>query len=296
MPEAATVCDSSGSDLRSCFVRAASRLRHSSPTPELDARVLTLAAFGLSIERFVARSDEPAEAEGRRRLDVFVTRRAVGEPVSRILGEREFYGRMFEIDGTTLDPRPDTETLVDAALEALRGSSTDAPRILDLGTGSGCILVTLLAEHERATGVGVDLDPQALRIAKRNAMCHGVSARASFVCGNWLDAIGGKFDAIVTNPPYIPSGDIGGLAPEVRAHDPRLALDGGSDGLEAFRGIVDGAVSALSEGGRMIFEIGEGQAESVRAILCSAGFEGRKTIAEYRDLGGIVRCVSARRL
>lgn len=296
MLETATACDSDEPDFRSCFVHAAARLRRSSPTPELDARVLTLAAFGLSIERFVARSGEPAAAEGRRRLDGFVARRAEGEPVSRILGAREFYGRRFDIDASTLDPRPDTETLVDAALEALRGSSQDAPRILDLGTGSGCILVTLLAEHERATGVGVDLDPQALRVAKQNAKRHGVSARAFFVCGNWLDALGGTFYVIVTNPPYIPSGDIGRLALEVRAHDPRLALDGGADGLEAFRRIVAGAASTLSEGGRMILEIGEGQVESVRAILSRAGYEGSETIAEYRDLGGIVRCVSARRL
>ncbi len=296
MPETATICDPSGPDLRSCLVRAAARLRPTSPTPELDARVLTLAAFGLSIERFVARSHEQAEMAGRRRLDAFVTRRAGGEPVSRIVGNREFYGRNFEIDGSTLDPRADTETLVDAALEALRSSRAVAPRVLDLGTGSGCILITLLAEHLAATGVGVDRDERALRIAKRNAQRHRVGHRASLVCGDWFDAISERFDVIVTNPPYIRTANIAALAPEVRLHDPRLALDGGRDGLDAFRRIVAGAGPALSEGGRMIFEVGDGQAGSLRAILCRAGFDGLETIAEYRDLSGIVRCVSARRL
>jgi release factor glutamine methyltransferase len=214
--------------------------------------------------------------------------------VARITGAREFYGRSFMLGQDTLDPRPDTETLIEAVLDIVREQRwQEKPlKLLDLGTGTGCILVTLLAELPQATGLGTDISPGALAVAAVNARTQRVSSRAAFIAADWLDAVSGKFDLILSNPPYIAAGEIAGLAKEVADHDPRLALDGGPDGLEAYRRIAARARDALTKDGRLLVEIGPGQEEDVAAIFACAGLnpelgEGR------RDLAGRPRVVVA---
>jgi release factor glutamine methyltransferase len=259
-------------------------------TAELDARLLLCHAVELSHEAFIARSNEPLAPEAAARLAASLERRTAGEPVSRILGRREFYGRSFLIDRHTLDPRPDTETLIEAALE--HAARDRAIRLLDLGTGTGCILITLLSELPLATGIGTDIDQAALALAASNAERLGVADRAAFVAGDWLAPLDDSFDLIVSNPPYIATAEIPSLAPEVRLHDPRLALDGGADGLAAYRHIAGAAARALRPGGSLIVEIGANQADDVcrlfRAAGLSVGEDGLR-----RDLGGRPRVAIA---
>jgi release factor glutamine methyltransferase len=254
-------------------------------TAALDARLLLQHAARLAHEEIAADPDRAigdAEANHFREL---VARRAAREPVSRILGEREFHGRSFAVTSAVLDPRPETETLVDAALARRPGPT----RLLDLGTGSGAIIVTLLAEWPKATGIATDLSAAALEAAERNARRHKVDGRMGFVHGNWFEGVTGSFDLILSNPPYIPLGDIAGLAADVREFDPLRALDGGPDGLEAFRRIAAGAGGHLAPGGAVLVEIGAGQGAAVEAIFQAAGLtcQGRA-----RDLSGHVRCLS----
>lgn len=268
MPEAVTY--------NQAFVAVAGALRRAGiETPELDARLLLCHAAGLNHEAYIARAGETLRPETAARLDRALTRRLKREPVSRILGTREFYGRQFEIGPEALDPRPDTETLIEAALALVdAGGGRDLPlTLLDLGTGTGCILVTLLAELPQARGLGTDISQDALALARANAERLGVSARASFIAADWLDGIDGKFDLILSNPPYLASGEIAGLAADVSAYDPHLALDGGADGLDAYRQIAEGARRALAEEGRLLVEIGAGQVASVTKIFTAAGLE-----------------------
>jgi release factor glutamine methyltransferase len=281
--------------MQRALVEAARTLRDAGiDTPELDARVLLCHAAGVSHETYIARAREALAADGALKLERAVARRLAREPVARITGTREFYGRGFILGEDTLDPRPDTETLIEAALDIVRGQGwQEKPlTLLDLGTGSGCILVTLLAELPQARGLGTDLSPGALAIAAANARTHGVGPRAAFAAADWLDAVSDKFDLILSNPPYLATGEIAGLAEEVAAHDPRLALDGGPDGLDAYRRIAGRARDALTEDGRLLVEIGPGQGEDVAAIFARAGLalkggEGR------RDLAGRPRVVVA---
>src|SRR5262245_41521926 len=227
--------------LAQAFAATASRLRQAGiETPELDARVLLCHAAGLSHETYIARAREALPADAVPRLQRVIARRLEREPVARITGAREFYGRSFILGKDTLDPRPDTETLIEAALDIVReqGWQEKPLKLLDLGTGTGCILVTLLAKLPHASGLGTDLSPGALAIAVANARTHRVSSRAAFAAADWLDGVSGKFDLILSNPPYLATGEIAALAEEVAAHDPRLALDGGPDGLEAYRRIA----------------------------------------------------------
>jgi release factor glutamine methyltransferase len=253
-------------------------------SPQLDARLLLQRATGCSREDMILEPERevaPAIADHFRRL---VTRRLAHEPVSRILGEREFYGRTFKVTPDVLDPRPDTETLVDLALPLMGPSS----RILDLGTGSGAIIITLLAEWPDATGVATDFSAAALAVAAANAEALGVADRLSFVQGSWFGAVSGRFDLIVSNPPYIPSADIAGLEPDVRAYDPHLALAGGSDGLDPYRVIAAKAANHLMPGGCAVVEQGAGQADDVTAIFAAAGFH---LVRQGIDLGGHIRCL-----
>jgi release factor glutamine methyltransferase len=211
------------------------------------------------------------EPAGAARLAEFAARRLAREPVARILGEREFWGLRFKLSPATLVPRPDTETVVRAALAS--AEARQGLRILDLGTGTGCLLVALLHERPGATGIGVDHSFEAVCTARRNAERNGVAARATFAVSDWGAAIEGRFDLIVSNPPYIPSGDIAGLAPEVRAHDPALALDGGEDGLAAYRAIFPEAGRLLAPGGALVVEFGKGQEGGLRAAARVAGLE-----------------------
>jgi len=282
--------------LNQAFVEAACTLRQGGiETPELDARLLLCHAAGLSHEAYIARSREALQPATRVRLDAGLARRLKHEPVARIVGEREFYGRKFRVDPHALDPRPDTETLIEAALAHLaRKGLHDSPlTLLDLGTGTGCILVTLLAELPRARGLGTDMSCGALASAAKNAMRLGVGARAAFVAADWLDAVEGKFDLILSNPPYLASGEIAALADEVAAFDPILALDGGPDGLDAYRRIAARAGDVLAEDGRLFVEIGAVQGDAVAGIFRAAGLrlDGHEGVRQ--DLAGRPRVVVA---
>jgi release factor glutamine methyltransferase len=281
--------------VRQAFVETASVLREAGiETPELDARLLLCHAAALTHESFVARAGEALQPEAAVRLEALVRRRASREPISRITGTREFYGRSFLVDGSALDPRPDTETLIEVALALIEktGRREEPLRVLDLGTGTGCILVTLLAELAKARGLGTDLSPAALRLAEANARRLGVAGRASFLASDWLDAIHGEFDLIVSNPPYIASGEIERLAPEVAHHDPYLALDGGPDGLKAYRRIAAGAARLVAPKGAILVEIGASQAPAVAGLLRDGGFLVENDGLSF-DLGGRPRVVVA---
>lgn len=256
-------------------------------TPALEARFLFEAAVGLASGTASAtlRMDEA----GCQKLHDMVRRRLAGEPVDRIIGNAEFWSRRFDLNAGTLSPRPDTETVVAAALAVLAVASAKNPRILDLGTGTGAILITLLAECRTASGIGIDISEDALAMAAGNSAQNGVADRASFLCGNWADGIEGPFDLIVANPPYIATGEIAGLDREVLLHDPLPALDGGPDGLQAYREIASGVACLLTKDGRIIFEIGAGQEADVTAIMRQAGFSG---LEQRRDLGGHIRALT----
>src|SRR6476660_3127420 len=286
-----------GLSLRKAHAAAARLLREGKvETPELDARLLLCHATGLSHENYVAGREHTLEPDAVARFGAYVERRLAGEPVSRIIGLREFYGRPFRIDASTLDPRPDTETLIEAALalvdrQSLRGMPL---KLLDLGTGSGCILTTLLAELPAASGVGIDLSPPALECARANAQALGVTDRASFLISDWLEGVSGAFDLVVANPPYLSAADMAGLATEVRDHAPRAALDGGPDGLSAYRRIAPRLRKVLRPGGVALFEIGPGQADAVQHLLVEAGLAAEGGQCLWRDLAGRPRVVGAR--
>jgi release factor glutamine methyltransferase len=282
--------------MQRALVEAARILRQAGiETPELDARVLLCHAAGLTHETYIARAREALPAEAAPKLERAIARRLAREPVARITGAREFYGRSFILGKDTLDPRPDTETLIEAALDLVReqGWQKKPLKLLDLGTGTGCILVTLLAELPRAVGIGTDLSLGALAVAAANASAQRVAARAAFAAADWLDAISGKFDLILSNPPYIAAGEVAGLAKEVADHDPHLALNGGPDGLEAYRRIAMRARDALTKDGRLLVEIGPGQGEDVAAIFARAGLTLERG-GGRRDLAGRPRVIVAR--
>ena len=262
--------------LNRAFIAAASVLREAGvETPELDARLLLCHATGLSHEAYIRNGGDPLRPEFAAELDAAIARRLKREPVSRIVGLREFYGREFLVDRHTLDPRADTETLIEAALAHVdREGLRHAPlKLLDLGTGTGCILITLLAELTQATGVGIDRSPEALALAAANAKHLGVASRAGFVASDWLDAVTGRFDLVLGNPPYLADAELGTLAEDVVRYDPPLALSGGEDGLGAYRRIAAGVARFLAEQGRLLLEIGPLQANPVAEILRKAGLK-----------------------
>ncbi len=257
--------------------------------PQLDARLLTQAACDCDeIEMVREPGKRMSEAE-EKVLSGFEARRLGGEPVSRILGRREFWGLSFRVTPDTLDPRPDSETLIETALGLLAGHRS--PAILDLGTGTGCLLIALLHERADAKGLGVDLSQAALDVAQDNAAANGVAGRASFRHGAWAEGIDERFDLVISNPPYIPGSDIAGLEAEVREHDPRLALDGGADGLEAYRAIAHALRGLLAPLGHAVIELGQGQESDVRAIFQGRGLDVSGVVS---DLGGISRALVAR--
>jgi release factor glutamine methyltransferase len=254
--------------------------------PRREAALLLARAAGLSAASLIA-DPEARLGEKAERVEAFVRRREAGEPLSRIEGRREFFGRDFLVTPDVLDPRPDTETLVEAALAALGPGA--AARVLDFGVGSGAILGALLSEWPAATGLGVDASAAAAAIARANLAALGLGERASVRIGLWGEGLEGPFDVIVSNPPYIPSADIEGLDREVRAFDPRLALDGGADGLDAYRALAPEIFRLLAPEGRFFLEIGAGQGDDVAAIFKAAGL---RISERRRDLGGIERVLS----
>ncbi|KRP87479.1 SAM-dependent methyltransferase [Bradyrhizobium yuanmingense] len=262
---------------------------------ELDARILISAALGLDLTGLVTQAARLLTATEASRLAQHAQRRIAGEPVSRILGTREFWGLPFRLSEATLVPRPDTETVVELALEILRErQASHPPRIADIGTGSGAILLALLHEIPDAFGVGTDLSQNALMTARDNAAALGLADRAAFVACSYAAALGGPFDLIVSNPPYIPSAEIPKLSVEVREHDPHLALDGGNDGYDAYRALIPQASERLAPGGALVVEAGQGQAQNIETLMRAAALSLDRS--PKADLAGIPRAVSARKM
>jgi release factor glutamine methyltransferase len=263
---------------------------------ELDARLLTGHALGLDLTGLISAAQRQLTPDESARLEEFAHRRLAGEPVARILGEKEFWGLPLQLSSATLVPRPDTETVVELALELVRaGGNLDRPlRIADLGTGSGAILLALLSELPAAQGFGTDISQAALQTAGANAARAGLSDRATFIACDFASGLIGPFDLIVSNPPYIRSADIGGLAPEVRNHDPVAALDGGADGLDAYRALIPQAAGLLAPDAALVVEAGEGQSAQIQALMTVAGL--MPVAAPKADLAGIPRAVAGHKM
>jgi release factor glutamine methyltransferase len=252
----------------------------------LDARLLLAHALGIGATAVFSHPERALTATEQDRLAAAAERRLRREPVSRIVGRREFWSLPFLITPATLDPRPDSETVVEAVLDTL--PDRRAPlTLLDFGTGSGCLLLALLSELPQASGIGVDISPAALAVAADNARALGLTQRARFVAGDWGKEIDGRFDVIVANPPYIPDQAIGGLEAEV-LFDPPLALAGGADGLACYRALAPAVVRLLGKEGLAALEFGEGQGDAVRSILSHYGLKVR---GMRRDLAGLDRVV-----
>jgi release factor glutamine methyltransferase len=259
--------------------------------PRAEAWLLLAAASGLPRGALMAGALERLTAAQEARLEVMARRRAAREPLAYILGEKEFWSLPFAVAPAVLIPRPESETVVEAALARVRERGA-ALRILDLGTGSGCLLLALLSELPQASGLGVDLSAAALEVAGRNAERLALAGRAEFVRGSWGAALAGGFDLIVSNPPYVAAGEFAGLAPEVRAYEPALALAAGADGLAAYRALAPDCARLLARGGSLYLEIGQGQGNRVAEILQRYGLH---VVERRADLAGIERCLVAQR-
>jgi release factor glutamine methyltransferase len=262
---------------------------------ELDARMLVGAALGLDLTGVIAAASCLLTEDQSIRLEDFAGRRLAGEPVARILGVKEFWGLRLNLSAATLVPRPDTETVVELALEMLRAAPKSTRwRIADIGTGSGAILLALLSELPDGYGVGTDISVAALRTANANAAHLGLAARAAFIACDYAAALSDGFDLIVSNPPYIRAADIARLASEVRDHDPHGALDGGPDGLDAYRTLIPQAARLLAPQGALVVEAGQGQSSHIEALMTAAGLTLERP--PKTDLAGIPRAVAGRNL
>jgi release factor glutamine methyltransferase len=259
-------------------------------TASLDARLLAQRAFRLDAVELATRENDAAGKTGLERLDALVARRLAREPIARILGEKEFFGLSFTLSPATLVPRPETELVVELALDVLKDCT--APRFLDLGTGTGCIAIALLAHLPNTRAVAVDRSGDALDTARANAERHGVAERVAFRQGSWLDAVAKDeiFDAIVANPPYVAHAEIETLDLDVRDYDPHLALKGGDDGLEAFRVLARDTGQHLKPGGTVVVEHGTGQGNAVKSLFVRHGFVG---VTGYKDLSDHDRALAA---
>lgn len=258
-----------------------------------DARLLVGHILGGGPERVLAEGPRDLTPEEADALEALLARRLDREPMSHIFGAREFWSLNFKVTGATLTPRPDTEALIEAVLDL---AGHPAASVLDLGTGTGCILLALLSEWPDAEGVGIDASDDALAVARDNAQALGMASRTRFVRADWRHAdwmrdVSGPFEVVVSNPPYIPAADITGLDRDVREYEPHLALDGGVDGLDAYRAILAGVDRLVAENGLLAFEVGLGQADEVAELMTRAGLE---VLEQRRDLGGIARAVVGR--
>ena len=258
------------------------------PDPARDARVLLAHAAKVDAARVTLIAPEAISDDIADRYARLISLRAVRVPVSLLIGEREFYGRPFQVSRDVLDPRPETETLIEASLAEPFAS------VLDLGVGSGAILVTLLAERVRATGVGVDISEAACLQASANAVRHGVAPRCDIVQGDWFAPVSGQFDLIVSNPPYLAADEMADVAPELARHEPRIALTDEGDGLGAYRAIAKGAPRHLAPGGRLLVEIGSTQRAAVTEILRAAGWTDVRHLTDLdrRDRVRVACCDS----
>jgi len=257
-------------------------------SPLTDARAMALGVTGLTMEALIREPDLKLTRAQSRRLSNWLVRRIAGVPVSRLIGRREFWSLNFKIGPATLDPRPDSETLVETVLAELKLRKDEPLRLLDLGTGSGCLLLALLSELKQATGVGIDIAPAALRVATENATALGLADRAVFRKGDWTRGLSGPFDVIVSNPPYIVRDEIEHLAAEVLC-DPIRALDGGPDGLDAYRRILEEVPALLAPDGFLALEMGWDQAEALTGLIKASGGRVRRLV---QDLAGLDRVLA----
>jgi release factor glutamine methyltransferase len=256
----------------------------------LDARLLVAAALDARVESVIAWPERAVPTEAVVRLGALVQRRVAREPMAYILGRREFWSLDFAVTPATLTPRPDSETLVSAVLGAVPDGQATL-RLVDFGVGTGCLLLSLLSELPSAHGLGIDRDPATVDVARTNALRLNLVDRASFAQGDWGCGLSGPFDVVVSNPPYIATADLATLGPEL-GYEPRLALDGGTDGLDAYRALIPDAARLLRAGGLIALEIGAGQASQVQQLLTASGFS---PVEAHKDLAGVVRCLLARR-
>ena len=254
-------------------------------TPERDVRKLASVAFDIALDRMILMSDYSPSPEQIEKFDTFILQRLARKPVARIIGRRQFWGREFEISPDVLDPRGDTETVIQEALKQ------PAKHVLDLGTGSGVLAITLLSEWPQATGLASDISGAALEMAQKNAATYGLKERLRFCVSNWFDTISNQFDLIVSNPPYIAESELSDLSPEVSCFDPRIALSPGKDGLAAYRVIAQNARNHLMPDGRIIVEIGSAQAAAVSEIFTQNGYH---EIECLKDLDGKDRVIAAK--
>jgi release factor glutamine methyltransferase len=282
-----------GSTIGSARRALASALRAGGcDSPDLDARLLVGLALALDHAALAAMADRALTAADAERIAALAQRRLAGEPVARIRGSKEFWGLELTVTGAVLVPRPETETVVEAALACVEAqASARSLRLVDLGTGCGALLLALLYELPNATGIGTDRSVDALAVARGNASRHGLARRAHFVACDYGSALAGGSDVVVANPPYIATNEIAALSADVRNYDPALALDGGPDGLNAYRSIAADARRLLRRGGTMIAEIGPGQAERVAQIMRENGLNVTTPIRA--DLGGVPRALVA---
>jgi release factor glutamine methyltransferase len=256
-------------------------------SPRHEARLLLAHAMGCREEDLLRDARAPVPAAAARAFGALLKRRAAREPVAHLLGQAGFWTLMLEVSPATLIPRGDSEAIVEAALVAF-DSPAGIRRVLDLGTGTGALLLAVLAECPGASGVGVDISPAAAALAARNAQANALGDRAAFLCGDWSEALSRRFDLVLSNPPYVETAGVAGLMPDVARYEPALALDGGADGLDAYRRLVAALPGLLAPDGRAVFEIGQGQREAVEALARGAGL---RPVGARRDLGGIDRAL-----